>query len=124
MLQALENLQPTAAPGYDGSVVKVYKTFKGLFAPQMVVVIEEFLRTGVIPLDWSLALLNLILNVAGDPTAKDLRPLVLQNTCLKSISATIALQLSDLNNQITPKQQNGFIKGRFMQDHLFNAFGS
>ena len=90
----------------------------------MVIIIEEFLRTGEMPLDWSPAPLNPILKVAGDPAAKDLRPLVLQNTCLKWISATIALQLSDLINQITPQQPKGFIKGRFMEDHLFNAFGS
>ena len=123
VLKALDNLQPTAAPGYDGFVVKIYKAFKENFAPHMVLVIEEFLRTGEIPQHWSLALLNPIPKVPGDPAAKDLRPLVLQNTCLKWISATIALQLSDLISQITPKQQKGFIKGRFMQDHLFNAFG-
>lgn len=123
VLQALDNLQPTAAPGYDGFVVKIYKAFKDLFAPHMVLIIEEFLRTGEIPLQWSLALFNPIPKVPGDRAAKDLRPLVLQNTCLKWVSATIAPQLSDLINQITPKQQKGFIKGRFMQDHLFNAFG-
>ena len=122
--QALNNLQATSAPGYDGFTVQIYKSFKELFVPQMVSVIADFLRTGEIPLDWSLALLNPIPKVVGDPAAKDLRPLVRQNTCLKWISATVALQLSDIINQITPKQHKGFIKGRLMQDHLFNAFGS
>ena len=124
VLQALNNLQATSAPGYDGFTVQIYKSFKELFVPQMVTVMAEFLRTGEIPLDWSLALLNPIPKVVGDPAAKHLRPLVLQNTCLKWISATMALQLSDIINQFTPKQQKGFIKGKFMQDHLFNAFGS
>ena len=82
-----------------------------------------FLSNRDIPQHWSLALLNPIPKVAGVPHSKDLRPLVLQNTCLKWITGIISLQLSDVVAQITPPQQKGFIRGRFMYDHLYDAFG-
>ena len=123
-LKALDALQPAASPGDDGFTIQVYKAFKQIFAPKLVEVMEQFLKTGHIPNSWSIALLNPIPKVASTPEAKDLRPLVLQNTGLKWISACIALQLSDIISQLTPPKQKGFIKGRFMYDHLYNAFGS
>ena len=61
--------------------------------------------------------------MAGVPRSKDLRPLVLQNTCVKWITSIISLQLGDIVAQITPPQQKGFIRGRYMYDHLYDAFG-
>ena len=85
---------------------------------------SQFLSGGGIPQQWSLALLNPIPKVAGIPHPKDLRPLVLQNTCLKWITAIISLQIADIVAQMTPPQQKGFIKGRYMFDHFYDAFGA
>ena len=122
--KALDALQPNSSPGIDGFTIKIYKAFRTEFSPRIMEAMQLFLSTGTIPQDWSLALLNPIPKVAGTPHPKDLRPLVLQNTCLKWITSILSLQLSDIISQITPPQQKGFIKGRFMYDHLYDAFGS
>ena len=49
---------------------------------------------------------------------------ILVVTCLKWITATISLQIADIVAQMTPPQQKGFIKGRYMFDHLYDAFGA
>jgi len=49
---------------------------------------------------------------------------VLQNTCLKHFTAILALQLHNLVAAITPLQQKGCIKGRFIFDHLWGTFGT
>ena len=49
---------------------------------------------------------------------------MLQNTCLKWFTAIVALQLQDLIMAITPLQQKGCVQGRFIFDHLWDAFGS
>ena len=95
-LKAPGALQPAASPGFDGFTIQVYKAFRQVFAPKLVEVMEEFLNSGKVLISWSIALLNPIPKVALTPEAKDLRPLVLQNTGLKWISACIALQLSDI----------------------------
>ena len=89
-LKALDTLQPSASPCLDGFTIQIYKAFKDVFAPKLVEVIEQFLTTGNVPQSWSLALLNPIPKVATTPEAKDLRPLVLQNTGLKWIPSRIA----------------------------------
>ena len=122
--KALDALQPNSSPGIDGFTIKIYKAFRKEFSPRVMEAMQLFLSTGSIPQNWSLALLNPIPKVPGTPHPKELRPLVLQNTCLKWITSILSLQLSDIIAQITPAQQKGFIKGRFMYDHLYDAFGS
>ena len=107
-LKALGALQPAASPGYDGFTIQVYQAFKQVFVPKLVKVMDEFLKSGQVPVFWSIALLNPIPKVASTPEAKHLRPLVLQNTGLKWISASIALQLSDIIAQLTPPRTERF----------------
>ena len=57
-------------------------------------------------------------------SVKDVRPLVLQNTCYKWIASCVSLQLQDFIAALTPVHQKGFIKGKCIFDHLSNAFGS
>ena len=121
--KALDSLQSHSSPGMDGFTIKIYKAFREYFGPKIVEVMGLFLVNGEIPQQWSLALLNPIPKVAAVPHSKDLHPLVLQNTCLKWITSIISLQLEDIVAQITPPQQKGFIRGRYMYDHLYDAFG-
>ena len=45
---------------------------------------------------------------------EDLKPLILQSVCHKWAVAIVVLQLPDLIYAITPPQQRGFIKGRYI----------
>ena len=124
VLAALDTLNKSASPGSDGVPSSVYSAFRDAFAPRMLSIFEASLARGSIDPDWVLALLNPIPKGPGIVQVSDLRPLVLQNTCLKWFTSILSLQLHDLILAITPLEQKGSIKGRFIFDHLWNAFGS
>ena len=71
-----------------------------------------------------LALLNPIPQAPGLVGVEDQHPLVLQNFNNKWVVAIIALQLEDFVSAVTPVQQRGFIKGWYIFDNLWQAFGS
>ena len=85
---------------------------------------QQVLHTCQLNADWAQALLNPIPKVLGRVGVADLRPLVLQNCCHKSTSATLLLQLQDLIFAITPVHQTGFIKGRYIRNTIWQAFGT
>ena len=121
---ALLSLHPTSSPGEDGFTAKVYQSFLHEFAPVMLRIVTQFLVEGTLPQQWTTALLNPIPKGSGVPTAGDLRPLVLQNVALKWLAASISLHLKDFIIYLTPFEQKGFIRGRYMFDHLCESFGS
>ena len=90
----------------------------------MLSIVQLALEKGSLDKTWSLALLNPIPKALRIVKADELRPLVLQNTCHKWFAACIAYQLKDLVSYITPIQQKGSLKGRFIFEHLWEAFGS
>ena len=110
---ALSNLNATASPGFDGIPCAVYTAFAGAFVPVMFHIISGFCASETIFDTWSLALLNVIPKARGTVTVRELRPLVLQNTCHKWFAACISLQLQDFIMALTPVQQKGFLKGRY-----------
>ena len=52
---------------------------------------------------------------------KDLRPLALQNACLKWMSTVVLLQTVDALQQSIPPEQKGFLPGHQMVDHIVYA---
>ena len=58
---------------------------------------------------------------AGAEKPEDLRPLALQNACLKWVSTVIMLQTIDALKQLIPPEQKGFLPGRHMVDHIVYA---
>ena len=109
---ALLALNRTSAPGLDGVPCSIYASFAEQFSPVMYNLIQGYYRSGTMNEDWALALLNVIPKTRGTVSVKDLRPLVLQNTCHKWIASCVSLQLQDFIAALTPVHQKGFIKGR------------
>ena len=62
---------------------------------------------------------NPIPKTACIPTSGDLRPLVLQNSALKWVTATVLLQLKDPIVYLTPPEQRCFVPGLNLHGHLF-----
>ena len=82
---------------------------------------QLFLKRGGVPDSWGTSLLKCLPKFAGAEWPKDLRPIALQNACLKWISTTILLQVIDALQQIIPPEQKGFLPGRQMLDHIIFA---
>ena len=121
---ALDSLSATSSPGIDGFTGAVYKRFSEYFVPLMFQIYQNLLVSPSLPETWSLALLNPIPKTAGLPSAQDLRPLVLQHFNNKWVASIVSLQLQDFVSAVTPIQQRGFIKGRYIFDNLWQAFGT
>ena len=73
------------------------------------------------PDSWGTSLLKCLPKFAGAEKPEDLRPLALQNACLKWVSTVIMLQTIDALQQLIPPQQKGFLPGRHMVDHIVYA---
>ena len=121
---ALENLSATSFPGIDGFTSEIYKTFASHFVPLMLSIYKHLLDNPKILEPWSLALFNPIPKGLGLVGVHNLQPLVLQNFNNKWIAAIVALPLEDFISAVTPMQQRGFIKGRYIFDSLWQAFSS
>ena len=105
----------------DGLPAEVYQAFPEIFIPKLYQAMVLFLRRGGVPEEWATSLMKCLPKFAGAECPKDLRPLALQNTCVKWISTTIMLQVMDALQQIIPPEQKGFLPGRQMVDHLVFA---
>ena len=121
---ALDSLSATTPSGIDGLRGAVCERFSEYFVPLMFQIYQNLLVSPSLPETWSLALLNPIPKTAGLPSAQDLRPLVLQNFNTRWVACIVSLQLQDFVSAVTPIQQRGFIKGRYVFDNLWQAFGT
>ena len=121
---ALDGLSKNSAPGADGAQASIYSAFREFFLPLMHDIYQHILNTGELNPEWSQAILNPIPKALGSVGVADLRPLVLQNCCHKWTSAILLLQLQDPVSAVTPMHQSGFIKGRYIQNTVWQAFDS
>ena len=89
--------------------------------------IHAFIQTATYPPftkgteQWGTSLMKCLPKFAGAEWPKDLRPLVLQNACLKWITTVIMLQLADALQHLIPQEQKGFLACRNMVDHIIFA---
>ena len=68
----------------------------GLFSEKMMVIMEQFLAGGSIQEDWTATILKCIPKSISAETPDKQRPLALQNTKVKWVSAVMLLQIRDV----------------------------
>ena len=82
---------------------------------------QVFLKEGGGTEQWGTSLMKCLPKFARAEWPKDLRPLALQNACLKCIATVVMLQLADALQQLIPQEQTGVLAGRNMVDHIIFA---
>ena len=102
VLAALERPKGGPAPGKDGIPAELYQAFPSVFAPRLLSAMQDFLRVGGVPAEWSVSLMRCLPKFCGAEQPKDMRPIALQQVCLKWVTTTVMLQLSDVWPQVTP----------------------
>ena len=122
--QLFESLNTNSAPRFDGFQFNIYKKFATFFAPRMLEILQLTLKKGSPDPGRSLAPMNPIPKAMGIVGTDELRPLALQNTSHKWFMSCITCRLKDLIVYVTPVQQKGSQKGRFICEHLWDALGS
>ena len=115
---ALKAMSRNRSPGSDGLSVEFYRHFWGdlkIFFLQMV---NESMKTGVLPLTLREGILTLIPKPNRPRSEiKSYRPITLLNVSYKIIATAIAKRIRKVLPTIIDNDQTGFMKGRFIGDN-------
>ena len=79
----------------DGVTTDVYKVFPSIFVPRLLVSMREFLEAGAVPDAWSTCLMRCTPKHSAEVGLGDLRPMCVQNSCVKWVTQVILPQLED-----------------------------
>ena len=119
--EALRQMKPHSSSGLDSIHASVYQAMGGVFSDKMVTIMEQFLAGAPIPEDWTATILKCIPKSISAETSDKQRPLALQITKVKWVSAVVLLQIQDVPQAITVPSQKGSLRGRQMVEHAIEA---
>ena len=109
--EALRQMKPHSSPGLDSIQASLYQAMDGIFSAKMVVIMEQFLAGGSVPEDWTATILKCIPKSISAETPDKQRPVALQNTRVKWVSAIMLPQLHDVLQAITRRRKRGSCAG-------------
>ena len=121
--EALDRLHNSSSPGEDGVGAGFYKCFREFFEPLMFQLCDTAFNSGSLPEGWETGLINIIPKAAGLASIDKLRPNALQNVKKKWLMTIVAMQIEQIIQQLSHKQQVGCIKGRHMIQHIWGVKG-
>ena len=119
--EALDRLHNSSSPGEDGVGAGFYKYFRKFFEPLMFQLCDTAFNSGSLPAGWETGLINMIPKAAGLASIDKLRPIALQNVKKKWLMTIVAMQIEQIIQQLSHKQQVGCIKGRHMIQHIWGV---
>ena len=120
-MAALERMPRSSSPGVDGVIIDVYKKFSGIFVPRLLSSLPSFLEVGAVSDAWSQCLMRCIPRHSGEVGLGDLRPICLQNSCVKWVTQVVLLQLEDALPQLIALAHKGFMRRRQLIDHVLGV---
>ena len=121
VLAALERMPRGSSPGVDGVITDENKVFPSIFVPRLLTSMQAFLEVGAVPDAWSGCLMRCIPKHSGEVGLGDLRPICLQNSCIKWVTQVILLQLEDAFQQLAAPEQKGFMRKCRKIDHVWGV---
>ena len=119
--EALKRLHTGGFPGLDGIPGSIFKKFGEAFASQMLKLMERILQEGPLPEAWFTAVVTMIPKASAISSPTMLRPIALQSVIQKWVTNMIPIQLEDILQHVVPRQQKGFLKHRWLLDHIYSA---
>jgi len=123
IVQLLQNLKPSKAPGPDKIPTRLLKELAFEFAPSLAVVFKASLGQGQLPQEWKHANVVPIYKKGDRSSPLNYRPVSLTCVCCKIlehiICSNIFQHLDDRN--ILCDNQNGFRKGRSCESQLITT---
>ena len=119
--QAVWAMKLEKAPGVDGLPVEFYKKFWSEIQGLLFHTIQEAIKNGQFDVNTSIGVITLIEKEGKDPLRiENWRPLSLLNLDIKILSKILATRLEKVLPSIIHSDQAGFMKGRSIQDNLFD----
>jgi hypothetical protein len=118
--EALDRMDGSSAPGWDGIPAKVFKVFRGVFVPRMWDVVQRVEKGERLPEEWKVALCVHVPKGEGRGVA-DLRPISLQQCKMRWLTTVLLRMMEGGISAVVPGCQAAFIAGRKMDDHVVQA---
>lgn len=118
---AVFQMKPDRTPGPDGLPVLFFQHFWSIIHEDVIHAILVFLRTGYLLKDFNHTLITLSPKSDLPQSIKDFRPISLCNVFQKIISKVLVNRLQPILQDLIAPTQNGFIKGRSINDNIFLA---
>lgn len=110
----VKDMPLTKAPGPDGMPALFFQTYWNIVGPDVVTMIQNVFRSGMILRDINRSFVVLIPKVHGVLEFKHLRPISLCNTVYKIIMKIIVDRLRPILRKIISPNQSTFVPGRWM----------
>ncbi|XP_023284603.1 receptor-type tyrosine-protein phosphatase F-like [Seriola lalandi dorsalis] len=116
--EALQSLQSGKAPGIDGLPADFYKTFWSVIGEDLLLVLQDSLRTGRLPLSCRRAVLTLLPKKGDLQDIKNWRPVSLLCTDYKLLSKVLAVRLRKVMEHVIHVDQTYCVPGRLISDNI------
>lgn len=104
------------SPGPDGFSFAFYKKFWDTIKRDVIVFVQEFFRTGIIPKGCNTSFIALIPKISNPMVVSDFRPISLIGAQYKIIAKVLANRLAQVIDSIISREQSAFIKQRQILD--------
>ncbi|KAK3229982.1 hypothetical protein Dsin_001863 [Dipteronia sinensis] len=112
------SLHPNKAPGPDGFNAYFFKITWDIFGEDVISVVQEFFRSGLLLKELNATILALVPKVPNPFKMKDFRPISCCNTLYKIIAKIIANRIKPCLPDIIIPSQSAFVAGRCIGDNI------
>lgn len=111
-------IHPDRSPSPDGLPALFYQYYWNTVKHDVINMVLSFLHRGYLLKSFNDTYITLIPKINA-PTFKDFRPIGLCNVVYKIISKILVNRLQPIMQELITPFQNGFLKGRSIQDNIF-----
>ncbi len=116
--KALQGMDNGKVPGLDGIPVEFYKSFWSVIGEDLLVVLNDSLTKGRLPMSCRRAVLTLLPNNGNLNDIKNLRPVSLLCCDYKLLSKVLATRLGEVLDEIIHPDQSYCVPGRSIFDNI------
>jgi len=116
---ALSSLEHGKTPGIDGLPVDFFTAFWDILGPEVLLVLQESVRSGILPLSCRKAVVSLLPKGGDLQRVENWRPISLLCSDYKILSKLLANRLKSVIGTVVHVDQSYCIPGRSISDNIF-----
>jgi hypothetical protein len=122
VVEALQDMYPTKAPGLDGMSAIFYRTYWDVVGPEVTHVVLSILHSGYMLRKINYTHIALVPKVKNPEYITDFRPISLCNVIYKIVSKVLANRLKKVLPLVLSESQSALVPGRLITDNVLVAF--